>query len=582
MAAPSVTDLFCKAVSKGSLDELNVLYRKHGPEGIVANLMETPCNKQGDSCLKVAVDSEFYDVLEFLVHQLKKHIMCSKWKSSIENVSLFSWETYTFQEVTEPFVLSPDIAIIRDICHQMPITKLIEYLVDVNIDQPLWLEFVLNSIMASSIPRQNKIIALECMGIAFIFKQTCYNIGRKTQFNEFIFWRGLRCWKEALILRNVTADGDPAIPKVPFELSEILRNALGDITEFETVKELEQLEQQWSLRREFEEWRILRQSLEAQALLVGHRIFTQQKSLLSTGMNSFHLENFVLFFKHIRDSEWMLKQYSVRKFNICLIILDLSYGFRFNLTSPLKYIEHFDAAIYVLFEYAKFAHIPRDSPNIVLTVKYTLAALTNVFSISRYFHRNSSNAQTKIRVLLSEWLSYLTQEQIANVKECLIPFFRISNPLYHYNYTGLLCQSVVGHCRGRGVQLIQLLLDAGADPQTISRKGKTPFHWLFEGWSAYEPYEFKVVFKALMEAGGHVDQVNKDGDSALSLIIDWRTSTLPFGDLVRDPYFDSIIYSVLPLSCSCAQVIGENQIPFENLPSRLKSFVLRHSAIKVT
>ncbi|XP_046646914.1 protein fem-1 homolog CG6966-like isoform X3 [Daphnia pulicaria] len=143
-------------------------------------------------------------------------------------------------------------------------------------------------------------------------------------------------------------------------------------------------------------------------------------------------------------------------------------------------------------------------------------------------------------------------------------------------------KSVVGHCRGRGVQLIQLLLDAGADPHTISRKGKTPFHWLFEGWSAYEPYEFKMVFKALMEAGGHVDQVNKDGDSALSLIIDWRTSTLPFGDLVRDPYFDSIIYSVLPLSCSCAQVIGENQIPFENLPSRLKSFVLRHSAIKVT
>jgi hypothetical protein len=92
----------------------------------------------------------------------------------------------------------------------MPITKLIEYLVDVNIDEPLWLEFVLNSIMASSIPRPDKIVALECMGIAFIFKQTrcynCYNIHQKTQLNEFIFWRGLRCWKEALILRNATAE----------------------------------------------------------------------------------------------------------------------------------------------------------------------------------------------------------------------------------------------------------------------------------------------------------------------------------------------------------------------------------------
>jgi hypothetical protein len=98
--------------------------------------------------------------------------MGSTWKTSIENVSPFSWETFNLIEVTEPFVLSPDIAIIRDICHQMPITKLIEYLVDINIDEPLWLEFVLNSIMASSIPRPDKIVALECMGIAFIFKQT--------------------------------------------------------------------------------------------------------------------------------------------------------------------------------------------------------------------------------------------------------------------------------------------------------------------------------------------------------------------------------------------------------------------------
>jgi hypothetical protein len=210
------------------------------------------------------------------------------------------------------------------------------------------------------------------------------------------------------------------------------------------------------------------------------------------------------------------------------------------------------------------------------------AALTNVFSISRYFHRNSSNAQTNIRVLLSKCLSYLTQEQIANVKECLIPFFRISNPTFHYNYTGLLRQSVVGHCRRSGVQLIQLLLDAGADPQTTDGKGKTPFHCLFEGWSAYEPYEFlKMVFKALLDAGGHLDQATKNGDTVISLIKDWRTSTLPFVDLVRDPYFDSIIYSVLPLSCYCAQVIRQKRIPFENqLPPSWKSFVLSHSASK--
>ncbi len=475
MDTPSASYLFCKAVNEGSVFQLKILREIHGRKAIMANFMNTSCNKQGDTCIKVAIESEFYDVLEFLVHQLKGHIMSGlnkTWKASIKNVSPFSWETYTFQEVTEPFVLSPDIATIRDICHQIPITRLIEYLIDVGRDDPLWLEFVLNSIMASSIPRPDKIVALECMGIAFIFKQTCYNIRRITQLNEFIFWRGLHCWKEALILRNATADGDPAIPKVPCDQPEILRNALGGIAEITTVEELEQLEQQWSLPRKLEEWQILRQSLEAQALLMGHRIFTQQTSLLCTDMNSFHLENFVLFFKNIRDSEYLLNQYSFRTFSICLVILDLTYGFRFNSISPHKYIEHFDAAIYVLFEYAKFAHIPRDSPNIVLTVKYTLAVLTNVFSVSPYFHRNSYCAQTHLRVLLSKWLSYLTQEQIANVKECLVPFFRIYNPSISLQLYDLLHQAVVERCRGLGVQLIQLLLDAEADPQTTDWNGK--------------------------------------------------------------------------------------------------------------
>lgn len=190
---PSASYLFCKAVNEGSVFQLQMCHDVRGLNAIVANFLETPCNEQGDKCIKVAIENEFYDVLEFLLHKLKFHMSGLKkiWKASVKNVCPFSWETYTFQEVTEPFVLSPDIAIIRDICHQMPITKLIEYLVDVTNDESLWLEFVLNSIMASSIPRPDKIVVLECMGIAFIFKQTCYNIRRITQLNEFIFWRGL-------------------------------------------------------------------------------------------------------------------------------------------------------------------------------------------------------------------------------------------------------------------------------------------------------------------------------------------------------------------------------------------------------
>ncbi|EFX87040.1 hypothetical protein DAPPUDRAFT_307135 [Daphnia pulex] len=593
MAAPNASDLFCKAVSEGSVLQLKILRQIHGRKAIMANFMDTPCNKQGDTCLKVAIESEFYDVLEFLVHQLKGHIMFGLykiWKASIKNVSPFSWETYTFQEVTEPFVLSPDIAIIRDICHKVPITRLIEYLIDVGCDEPLWLEFVLNSILASSIPRPDKIVALECIGTAFIFKQTHYLFQRRNVLNEIRFWRGPRCWKEALILRNATADGEPAIPKVPCEQSEMLRNAFGDVAEMTTVEELEQLEQQWSLPRELEEWQILRQSLEAQALLVGHRTFTRQTD---TGLNSFHLENLVLFSNNFN------KQNS-RAFNIYLIILDQSYGF--TSTSPHKCVGHFVRTIYgLLILFDKLWANQQDHPetreiaskNLVLTVKYTLAALTNVSSASPHFRLIDrtwqQDIQKKIHVLLSNWLSSLTKEHTENLKECLVPFFRIYNS--NHGFLSLL-HMVVNFDRpstymttySTTVQLIQLMLEAGADPRITDRNGKTPFHCLFDGsvWTCARS-NLKTVFKAMLDAGGHLDQATSSGRTVISLIKSWRTSALPFANLVRDPYFDSFIYSVLPLSCSCAQVIRQKRIPFENqLPPSLKSFVLLHSDIKIT
>ncbi|XP_046459915.1 uncharacterized protein LOC124206246 [Daphnia pulex] len=583
MAAPSVSDLFCKAVSEGSVLQLKGLRQIHGRKAIIANLMETPCNKQGDTCLKVAVENEFYDVLKFLVLQLKGRIMCglyNTWRKCIEIFSPFSWETCTFKEDTEPFVLSPDIALIRDICHQMPITKLMEYIVDVTNDEPLWLEFVLRSIMASSIPRPDKIVALECMGIVFIFKQTCYNIHQKIRdlnvLNEIRFWRGPRCWKEALILRNATADGEPAIPKVPCEQSEVLRNAFGDVAEMTTVEALEQLEQRCSY-----------QPLDAQALLVGHCIFTRQTSI---GLNSFHLKNLVLC--SIFGCS--------RTFHLCLFILDQSYGF--TSSSPLECIEHFVTAVHRLFDlfyqlwtdqgHPKTGEIA--SKSLVLTVKYTLAVLTNVSSVRPHFQLLNRtwqrNIQKKIYVLLSKWLSSLTKEQIENVKESLVPFFRIYNS--NHGSPGLL-ELAVHECHiGYGgsptistkVQLIQLMLDAGADPQTTGSYGRTPFHWLFQGshWESTH-WEFKTVFKAMLDAGGHLDQATSSDKTVIGLIKEKKDWRLRFDKFRHDPYFDSFINSVLPLSCSCAQFIRQNQIPFENqLPPRLKSFVLLHSEFKKT
>jgi hypothetical protein len=46
-----------------------------------------------------------------------------------------------------------------------------EYLIDVAKDEPLWLEFVLDSVVESSDDLQEKIVALELMGSVFIYKK---------------------------------------------------------------------------------------------------------------------------------------------------------------------------------------------------------------------------------------------------------------------------------------------------------------------------------------------------------------------------------------------------------------------------
>ena len=581
MATPNVADLFSKALNDGSVSELREILKNFGRKAFLAILIASSCNEQDDTWFKIAFEGEYYDVIEFLVHQIKTHVMCGlykKWKISTENVSPFSWGKYHFKDVSQPFVLSPDIAIIRDICHQIPMTKFIEYLIDVKDDDPLWLEFVLNSIMASNlVPRPDKIVALECMGIAFIFKQVNYVFHRRYPLNEVKLWRGLRCWKDALILRRST---DPAIAKIPCELSEMARQAFGDVVEITTLKEIDELEQQWALIKEVLDWTPLRRSLEAQAVLVGHRIFNQTAS-------SFHLANLLLFSNNYR------KQYS-RAFNICLVILDQSSGF--DSTSSHKCVQHFIREIDRLLIYFDTLWPDPTSPetgkssHFLSTVQSVIGTLTKVSSVSPKFDLVDKSWQVeilrKIYILIKKWISVLTQEEIENLKEYLYPFFRVYNS--NNGATGLLHLAVDGCLDGPSphmttysttVQIILLFLEAGADPQTTDANGQSPFHLLFEGlvWT-FARSNLKVVFKAMMDAGGHLDQATPSGKTVISLIKEWRASMHPFSHIVRDPYFDTFIYSVLPLSCNCAQVVRRNGISFENkLPPSLHLFVLRHS-----
>ena len=81
-----------------------------------------------------------------------------------------------------------------------------------------------------------------------------------------------------------------------------------------------------------------------------------------------------------------------------------------------------------------------------------------------------------------------------------------------------------------------------------------------------------AVAKLLLDAGCHFDQVNWNGETALSL----SKMPRPIDDVQAQP-FSEIVPS---LFCICAQVIAKNSIPFEHeqIPTAVMSDVQLHVA----
>ncbi|XP_046636782.1 uncharacterized protein LOC124315267 isoform X2 [Daphnia pulicaria] len=142
-------------------------------------------------------------------------------------------------------------------------------------------------------------------------------------------------------------------------------------------------------------------------------------------------------------------------------------------------------------------------------------------------------------------------------------------------------------------QVIRLFLEAGANPNAIDADGNIPLHcllpkndfeyWLTNPWD--NPNEndnipvirsnFIESVRVLLDAGSHVDQLNRRRESVLELLKRNRKKQQSF-KASFDSRLDDVIHSVLPLTCYCAQSIQKNNIPVENLPPTLQLFVRNH------
>ena len=168
----------------------------------------------------------------------------------------------------------------------------------------------------------------------------------------------------------------------------------------------------------------------------------------------------------------------------------------------------------------------------------------------------------RITTSMSVYLSELAREEANHlqVKQQLFQYNRFieENP----GVVSLLHLAVVF----RRVDVMQLLLETGADPNAVDIYGNTPLHLLAFN---YRREDRTAIAQRLMDAGCHFDQVNANGETALSL------SKKPQGAQAHP--FVEIVPS---LFCCCAQVIAKHKIPFkhEPIPTSVQSDVELHVA----
>ena len=147
------------------------------------------------------------------------------------------------------------------------------------------------------------------------------------------------------------------------------------------------------------------------------------------------------------------------------------------------------------------------------------------------------------------------------------------------NNSTLLCQALSLELLFEGSQqdytfiknlledLVSALLHWGADAavnDTCIVSGQRPLHM------ATERHSHRVV-SSVIEAGAHLDAVNRDGQTALDIAIKRG-----------DPAVISIMSSPLPLYCQVSRfIIASDDFPYKNLhyiPTKVKAYIALHDS----
>lgn len=577
-----------QAVCNGSIDELRQLLNDN--ETILKNLSEQ--DEDGRTPLHVAIKEKKFEIIDFLVKTIKDNINIEKnaRSKSSRKMSLFSWTKVDVdmfsigppeedKEFTHTFVLpTADIEIIRDIANKVNVLKLMEYLIDMDYDDVSWFEFITNSFIASSMSRPDKIIALELMGAAFVIKELLTEVILE---DNSVCVRGLQCWEKAFELRNSIVNGRLPIIKIPQILNDVARKAIGDAVEVTVSVQLKQMQQHLTFHDH-------PSPAFAQALLVILRTFSQRE-VEYCKPNYFHL-------KILLDcSTWIPRNDPVRIINVCLLILE--HLNKYNGKDSPKCLHVFVEAFLLLSNVLiRLEKSPVHSAerreeftftNLLAAVKFGSVIVTHLI-----FHGPPIGDQERAN----------EQLVVGKIHSLIITVFRMRHPdrreserlnqvLFGYfcvekrrkGFTSFLHLAVERFLKTTNdvelmiaVEVIQLFVDNGADPRIVDYDGKTALHLLAEGCSPGCKETYFSVFAAVLEGGGHLDQMTSDGVTVHDILQN-KKNQLVDGEIL-DPRINGWINAILTLQCySAQQVPQKSTTKYDSaIPSQIQEFLAQH------
>ena len=533
--------LIFEAAASGSVEALQEVVNSCGLEQTAEYAKSQ--NEERETPLIVAVKGEHYEVVEFLVDEL--HV-------SVGQTGRFLWKGVDYSQVPPIFAAI--------ICDKLPCHPIIHFLIARDVANPV----VLDSVLSSSIPRSLKIDVLELVGAAYVIPYAL--AGQANENNRRI---ALNFWSHATSLRQSTA-AEPAIPKLPFNLSGRDQRIFEDPFEFSTVEQLNELANQPYY-----------DPIKTEALLTLRRI----TSRIDPEPNLFFL---LCFFYYGRHKFFLLHEEFDRMIDVVMFILDNFIEDRHweDVIREWSFEIVVNMLFLMTFCFRHISEFPQNNSNRQELFVNIMKVLDFASAFAAKIKRNDSNLRwlntTKIDDInfyifdMIFILAKILSEECQQLKQWLYRYI-------HFDYTEGVKGGNLLHwtCSARKIplNLVRLLLEVKANHNALDYLGRTPLHIVASNW--YSHANVVEVANLLMDAGSHLNQADTNGVTSLQLFQRMHRQFSADGLLGTVLNLEELIHpGVLPLTCYCAQSIRKHKIPFKKLiPPVVESFVERHGEL---